>query len=79
VITEFQLGLSDYEGVLNVVRTAGRLEIPVGFLASSFANSPSSFPLNGLSSTRSTSKVGNNEWLLSLSHSLFPRDRAVPR
>jgi len=31
VITEFQLGLSDYEGVLNVVRTAGEARDPDGF------------------------------------------------
>src|ERR1035438_6012553 len=31
VITEFRLGLSDYEGVLNVVRTAGEARDPGGF------------------------------------------------
>src|ERR1035441_5179920 len=30
-MTEFQLGLSDYEGVLNVVRTAGEARDPGGF------------------------------------------------
>src|ERR1035438_5970566 len=30
VVTEFQLGLSDYEGVLNVVRTAGEVRDPDG-------------------------------------------------
>jgi hypothetical protein len=30
-MTEFRLGLSDYEGVLNVVRTAGEARDPGGF------------------------------------------------
>ena len=59
VMTEFELDQSDYEGVLNVVRTAGEARDPAGFSRSLFANSPSSSPQNGLCSTRSISRAGN--------------------